>query len=137
MAESLPATLAGLRADIRRRWQALLRALPPPSPLGHPDIVAYLVDEILDRLERELANPPALEVPGPATNFGACPCQMNPLLPCFIAGEQALIESGAPSLGPRLHEVLECYHRLANRELAALCGVCLHRSEATCLARGH
>lgn len=135
MVDSLPATLSGLRPRLKRRWQELLPALPSPSPLGHPDIVAYLLDDLLDLLEKEAVSSTPGELPPPGPSFSACPCKMNPLLPCFIAGEQALIEAGAPLLGEHLHDVLACYHRLANKELSALCGVCLHRHNPACAGR--
>lgn len=135
MVDVPPATFAGLRPRLKRRWLELLPALPSPSPLGHPDIVAYLLDDFLDLLEREVAASPPGDLPPAGPSFSACPCQMNPLLPCFIAGEQALIETGAPALGARLHDVLACYHRLANKELSALCGVCLYRENPGCAGR--
>lgn len=134
MHEDLLQPLGRLRPRIKARWEALLRAAPTPSPLAHPDVVVYLLDEILDRLEDTLRATPGAVPPAPAAlgPSGACACGLNPLLPCFITGEQALIECAAPELGPRLNHVLTRYHELADEQLRNFCGVCLHRESAVC-----
>lgn len=132
MNEDLIRQIDGLRPRIKRRWELLLRAAPAPSPLAHPDVMVYLLDEVLDRLQASLraAPDPSGGVACPPRT--SCGCALNPLLPCFITGEQALIEVAAPELGPRLNDLLARYHALADEQLQSLCGVCVHRRSMAC-----
>lgn len=126
--------LAALRPAIKQRWAALLRAAPARSPLAHPDLVVYLLDDILDRVDAALLLPPGNDrrAPPRAGPAGSCGCGLNPLLPCFIAGEQALIELAAPVLGTELNFLLARYHAVADLEMRRFCGVCVYRDTAAC-----
>ena len=42
--------LDGHRAEIKRKWEILLRAAPATTPLGNPDTLIYLMDESLKQL---------------------------------------------------------------------------------------
>ena len=42
--------LDGHRAEIKRKWEILLRAAPATTPLGNPDTLVYLMDESLKQL---------------------------------------------------------------------------------------
>ena len=129
--------LAALRPAVKQRWETLLRAAPTPSPLAHPDLVVYLLDDLLDRLAEALAQPDPhdnLRAPPTAGPASSCGCGLNPLLPCFITGEQALIELAAPVLGAELNFLLARYHAIADQEMRSFCGVCVHRGTAQCPA---
>lgn len=135
MHEETVQRLAALRPAIKQRWETLLRSAPAPSPLAHPDLIVYLMDEILDNLAAALADSPEDDDPRAPPTAGptsSCACGLNPLLPCFITGEQALIELAAPALGPRLNFLLARYHDQAKREMLSFCGVCVHRGSPSC-----
>lgn len=118
---------AALRPTIKHRWDGLLRALPTPSPLTHPDLMVFMMDDILDRLTESLREAaPAAEAAShaPGALCQRCPCGLNPLLPCYLTGEQALIEAVAPRLSRKLPLVLDRYQHLARHDIEAICGVC-------------
>ncbi len=123
-----------LHPAIKSRWDALTRALPSGSPLAHPDVMTFMMDEILERVAAALrsASGPGATRPRPDQPRLRCGCGLNPLLPCFLTGEQALIEAAAPELGGRIEEVLQSYRAVAHREIDGFCGVCIHRDKDTC-----
>jgi len=126
-----------LRPAIKHRWDALLRALPAPSPLTHPDLMVFMMDDILDRLVGQLraASPADEDTATLGSLRQRCPCGLNPLLPCYLTGEQALIESAAPRFGRELPLILARYQALARRDIEAICGVCqLRETPAAALA---
>ena len=130
-------TLERMRPAIKRRWAKLLRARPVPSPLAHPDVLVYLMDQTLDQLCSALRtrsfrswlkrNPVVI-----APLQSRCTCHLNPLLTYYCLGEQALRETGELALGNGMSEVALFYHGLAQRELDALCGACCHRDAPGC-----
>lgn len=115
-----------LRPAIKQRWDGLLRALPSPSPLTHPDLMVFMMDDILDRLTESLreASPADEEAATIGHLRQRCPCGLNPLLPCYLTGEQALIEAVAPRFSRELPLILTRYQRLARHDIEAICGVC-------------
>ena len=132
--------LDGHRAEIKRKWEMLLRAAPTTTPLGNPDTLVFLMDESLQQLfslfrsrsshEWLSRHPPATRTTGPN-----CHCRLNPLINYFIAGEAAL--AFAAQTVPRsqhhlddlaatacIDELLLTFRFLAHREIHAFCEVC-------------
>ena len=146
MQEGLVATLRARRPTIRAHWEALLRAEPVATPLGHPDSLVHLLDWTLDEIFTALTNPLARHRQGGA--HGAtderpeCPCGRNPLLAYFAAGEQAMHEAlilaqiAAAPLDPlerdaSFNELNSALKHIAHREIAAFCGVCQFRQSTS------
>ena len=89
MQEAFIRTLTARRAQIRARWEALLRIERVNSPLANPDTLIFLFDQTLDEVFALLRHPPVRRSAGhlePASGT-------NPLVAYFIAGEQALLEA--------------------------------------------
>jgi hypothetical protein len=143
MQEALVHALRARRPKIRAHWEALLRAEPVASPLGHPDALIHLLDWTLDEIFVMLANPLAQHCAGgtyyTSNDRSECPCGRNPLLAYFAAGEQAmrealiLAQAASTPLDSRdrdasfgdLNLVLQ---QISRREIRAFCGVCQFRS---------
>ena len=132
--------LDGHRAEIKRKWEVLLRAAPAMTPLGNPDTLVFLMDDSLQQLFSLLRSRSAHPwLPGHAAaarTFGmTCHCRLNPLINYFIAGEAAL--AFAAQTVPRsqhhlddlvattcVDELLLTFRFLAHREINAFCEVC-------------
>jgi hypothetical protein len=125
MAAPPPPSAQAHRAQLRARWEALLRARPACSPLAHPDTLVHLLDTTLDALFAALRRPatgprrPA-RLPAATPCAGSCRCGLNPLLAYFAAGELALRETAGP---PALCHALR---RIAREELGTFCSLCQH-----------
>jgi hypothetical protein len=141
MQESLLSALRARRFPIRLRWEALLRAEPIATPLGHPDTLVHLIEPTLDELFHALeASPPS---PCPAQprippDAAACMCRRNPLLAFFAAARQATLEglvlaqAASENLDPderdsSLADLNQALHQISGREIEAFCGVCQFR----------
>ena len=127
---------------MREHWEALLRAEPVSSPLGHPDALVHLINWTLDEIFTAIGNPLARHRAG-GTRFGAdepahCPCGRNPLLAYFTAGEQAmhealvLAQAASAPLDPlerdaSFDELNLVLQHISRREIEAFCGVCQFR----------
>ena len=132
--------LDGHRAEIKRKWEVLLRNAPATTPLGNPDTLVFLMDESLEQLFSLLRSktahqwlsrhPPAARVVGLS-----CHCRLNPLINYFIAGQAAL--AFAAQTVPRsqhhlddlaatecVDELLLTFRFLVHREIQAFCDVC-------------
>jgi hypothetical protein len=131
------------------QWEALLRAEPIVTPLGHPDALVHLIDWSLDEIFSTLANPlpPQLADEG-ACGPSVCPCGRNPLLAYFEAGKRALQEAlilaqaASAPLDPMerdhsMRELVEVVQQLARRETEAFCQVCQFRQMAQAEAEAH
>jgi len=134
--------LDGHRAEIKRKWELLLRAAPATTPLGNPDTLVYLMDESLEQLFslfRSRSTHPWLSRHPPATRIAdlSCHCRLNPLINYFIAGQAALAFAAQTVPRSRHHlddvaatacvdEVLLTFRFLAHREIDAFCAVCQH-----------
>ena len=125
---------------IKTCWEVLLRAEPPASALGNPDILVFMMDRTLDAFftavlsptpRRWLAHHPLLC----GSLDETCPCGRNPLLHYFVSGEQAIVAIAAKALPespamPRkaqkqiLSEVQLTFHYLAQHELQNFCDLC-------------
>jgi hypothetical protein len=144
--------LDGHRAEIKRKWEVLLRAAPATTPLGNPDTLVYLMDESLQQLfslfrskstrQWLSQHPPAARLIG--TN---CHCRLNPLINYFIAGQAALafVAQTVPRSQHHLDDVdatncvdelLLTFRFVAHREIHAFCEVCQY-SPANAKAAGH
>lgn len=130
------------RAEIGARWSDLLRVERANTPLARPEALVHLIAWTLEEIDRVLLHPVQrhrVGRGGTSTDCRhACDCQRNPLLGYFAAGEQAvrealvLSQAALPGLtaGERdaaLDELNLALHIVAHREIAAFCGLCLHR----------
>jgi hypothetical protein len=144
--------LDGHRAEIRRKWEILLRAAPATTPLGNPDTLVYLMDESIQQLfslfhrkstqQWPSRHPPAARIIGTS-----CHCRLNPLINYFIAGQAALafvaqavpysqhhLDDAAATLC--VDELLLTFRLFARREIQAFCEVCQY-SPANARAAGN
>lgn len=132
--------LDGHRAEIKRKWEVLLRAAPATTPLGHPDTLVFLMDESLQQLFLLCRSRSAhgwLSRRSLAT-VGAgmtCHCRLHPLINYFIAGQAALafVAQTVPRSQHHLDdlaatscvdELLMIFRFLADREVRTFCEVC-------------
>lgn len=141
MQESLVRALRDRRAKIRGRWDALLRAEPVLSPLGHPDALVHLINWTLDEIFAALSDPlmPChASTQGTMQPTAVCSCGRNPLLAFYAVAEQALHEglvlaqAASAPLDPTvrdasLEELNAVLQRISRREIEAFCGVCQFR----------
>lgn len=142
MQEVLVNALRARRPKIRAQWEALLRAEPIATPLGHPDALVHLLDWTLDEIFAVLSNPLAQYHAAGAhstpNNRVECPCGRNPLLAYFAAGEQAMCEAlvlaqvASVPLDPlerdaSFEDLNLVLQQISRREIAAFCGVCQFR----------
>ena len=141
MQEFLLSELRARRFPIRTRWEALLRAEPIATPLGHPDTLVHMIEPTLDELFHLLEDSspsPAETPPRPATVAPPCRCGRNPLLAFFAAARQAMLEglvlaqAVSTDLDPRdrdssLAALNQALQRISAREIEAFCGVCQFR----------
>ncbi len=132
--------LDGHRADIKRKWEVLLRAAPATTPLGNPDTLVYLMDESIRQLFSLFRSRSAhqwLARHPPATRLvdTDCHCRLNPLINYFIAGQAALAFAAQAIPRSQHHlddvaatvcvdELLLTFRFLAHREIHAFCEVC-------------
>ena len=130
MQETFIRTLRTQRAQIRARWEALLRVEKVNTPLANPDTLVFLFNQTLDEVFATLSNPPVRRHSIPKE----CASEKNPLLAYFLAGEQALLEAlvlaqaGSRHLDPRerdadVAELKQVLHTIARREIGTLDGV--------------
>ena len=131
-----------LKPVIRTRWAALLRMAPGADPrestaLVTPEMLVYMLDDTLSRLGESLKDPAGWDRrPRSLARYGSgragCQCGLHLILIFFLTGTQALRESLPKEFGPDRVKVLGCFNRLAQDEMAALCGVCRHRAGEKC-----
>lgn len=89
MYEQIIKALQGRRAQIRARWEALLRIEKVTTPLANPDTLVFALDRSLDEIFASLGQPlPHKPAVGSARSDGPSPWRAY-----FRAGEQALLES--------------------------------------------
>jgi hypothetical protein len=131
MQAALQHRLQRQRAEIRRRWEILLRIERAPTPLALPDTLIHLFDHTFDEVLHGLTVPQrGTEEARPEP---ACAC--NPMRMYFIAFEQALMEAlvlsqaadPAPSAEERTggaRTLSMTVRRIARRELALYDGLC-------------
>lgn len=141
MQESLLSELRARRLPIHMRWEALLRAEPIATPLGHPDTLIHLIEPTLDELFHALEesshsrDAAKLRIP---SDTAACTCGRNPLLAFFAAARQATLEglvlaqAASGNLDPHerdssLADLNQALQRISGREIEAFCGVCQFR----------
>ena len=127
-----------LRPAIKREWGALLRAEPTLSPLGHPDTLAYLMDETINQvvkgvhsqsLKSLVQRSPVLLAPLQRH----CHCGLNPLLNYYATGELALRSAFRPQFdAPTCEALLTLFHVKAQQEIETICAVCQVHDENHC-----
>ncbi|WP_404420247.1 hypothetical protein [Nibricoccus sp. IMCC34717] len=140
MEESLWSELQNLRPTLRQRWEVLLRAQPPSSPLANPDSLVFLMDWTFDQFFTELRKVAVRSQTRQRAGMARCPerrvpcaCGMNPLLAYFQTAELALIETVLPLLAPQqqepvLQEIKAALGAVSKREIEAFCAVCRRRA---------
>ncbi len=152
MQDGLMRALLTHRPTLRQRWESLLRAQPPTSPLANPDALVFLMEWTLDRLFEDLRNAPSRRRPAARTGVALsepppCPCGLNPLIAYFQTAEKALEEIYCPDIlatdrfttlerEAALMELKLVLRGVARREIESFCAVCLHsnRSATPCSA---
>jgi hypothetical protein len=130
MHEKTIRALQARRAQIRTRWEALLRIEKVTTPLANPDTLVFALNQSLDEIFTGLRQPAApLELAAPTNADWPCPWRAY-----YRAGEQALLESlillqaRTPALDPatrdqsfaRLKQVIG---HLTQREVSAWRGL--------------
>ena len=89
MQDEIVNALQQRRAQIRARWEALLRIEKVTTPLANPDTLVFALDQSLDEIFSTLRQaPPSKADPKPLPIESPSPWQAY-----FRAGEQALLES--------------------------------------------
>ncbi len=130
MEEAFIHTLRSQRAQIRARWEALLRIEKVNTPLANPDTLVFLFNQTLDEVFKTLSHPHARH---PDITI-ECASGNNPLLAYFRAGEQALLEAlilaqvESRHLEPRkrdadVAELKQVLRTIARREIGTLDGL--------------
>jgi len=137
--------LRARRPAIRREWEALLRAEPVATPLGHPDVLTHLINRTLNVVFGSLGAGACRHRYAQPSSYSAiraiCVCGRNPLLAYFLAGERALQEAlfqawaEAGDLPPETRDraVTELYlvlNDIARREVESFCSLCQRRETA-------
>ena len=134
MLEPLIRAMKFQRVPLCARWEALLRANPPSSPLANPEILVFKIPETCDQvLER-------MTLATEGNYYGGifepnCGCGINPLLNYFSAGEKALEEAALRAIhtvpdmtmGDQRHAIEEMHQILRSlkvEEIALFCSVC-------------
>jgi hypothetical protein len=114
------------RAQIRARWEALLRIEKVTTPLANPDTLVFALDQSLDEIFTALGQPlPHKPDVGSVRSDGPSPWRAY-----FRAGEQALLESlvllqaGIDSLDPATRDTTfgslkQVINNLTQREIEA------------------
>ena len=119
------------RAQIRARWEALLRIEKVTTPLANPDTLVFGLDQSLDEIFAALRQPPP-HTPGAERAGDEGP---SPWRAYFRAGEQALLESlvllqaEMDSLDPAARDtsfgnLKQVINNLTQREIGAWAGIC-------------
>ena len=89
MYEKIIKALQARRAQIRARWEALLRIEKVTTPLANPDTLVFALDQSLDEIFAALGQPLSRKpAEGSVRTDGPSPWRAY-----FRAGEQALLES--------------------------------------------
>lgn len=136
--------LRGRRAEIRTRWEALLRIERVNTPLANPDALVFMIDWTCDEIFAALRHAQAHKRQAHAAEArtrGECPCGRNPLLIYFAAGEQAMEEAlileqaSRPGLEPaerdaEFDELQLTLREIGRREIESFCAVCQYRASA-------
>ncbi|MDI1319730.1 MAG: hypothetical protein PSW75_05975 [bacterium] len=119
------------RAQIRARWEALLRIEKVTTPLANPDTLVFGLDHSLDEIFAALRQPPPHN-PDAALTKTEGP---SPWRAYFRAGEQALLESlvllqaEMELLDPAARDtsfgnLKTVINNLTQREIGAWAGIC-------------
>lgn len=138
MEESLVRSLRARRANIRSRWNDLLRVEGALSPLAHPDTLVFLLDETLEKILSGLNSPGGEVNPGTlgaAPAWPRCDCGRNPYLRFYLAGEHALLEAlvliqaeipvrDATARDLAVLELYEVVRRFARDDVELFCSLC-------------
>lgn len=131
MYEKIIKALQVRRAQIRARWEALLRIEKVTTPLANPDTLVFALDQSLDEIFTALGQPlPHKPAVGSTWSDGPSPWRAY-----FRAGEQALLESlvllqaEMDSLDPATRDtsfgsLKQVINNLTQREIQAWGAIC-------------
>lgn len=119
------------RAQIRARWEALLRIEKATTPLANPDTLVFGLDQSLDEIFSMLHQPPSHIAEMDASNDTG----PSPWRAYFRAGEQALLEtlvltqSEMQALDPAARDtsfgkLKQVINNLTQREIGAWAAIC-------------
>ena len=129
--------LQGRRAQIRARWEVLLRIEKVTTPLANPDTLVFGLDHTLDEIFAALRQP----LPPPLESEFTSASGPSPWRAYFRAGEQALLEtlvimqSEMKSLDPAARDtsfgnLKQAINALTQREIGAWAGICQPSAKA-------
>lgn len=121
------------RTHLKQVWERRLRLEPVRSTLGEPAVLVYMMDETLRQLEGLLTRRHVSRAEKAGDFESRCRCRLNPLLAYFSTGEAALLallEDGGGVEEPLRTQVSGWWRLLAQREIDAVCGVCVRSCEA-------
>ena len=130
-----------VRPAIRAHWAAALQhaPAPPAAPPGlvTPAMLVLMIDDTLALLgkalrEERVRKRTACAWPRLAASRPGCRCGLHLLIGYYLAGARALRKTLPANLGRERVAVLREFNGLAHAEMAALCGVCLHRGGSYC-----
>ena len=124
---------------IKQRWRDILEQAPLHSPLGNPDLFAYMMDHTLDDLIRPTKGPKYAREDGDenVSTMLQKPCKtcgLNPYIGYFLAGEAALV-SAIRTIEPGILlsendilaseiKLLFAFRLLSHREVNHFCEIC-------------
>lgn len=120
-------------------WRFALVRAPVRSPLGNPDILAFMMDDTLSRLfsivrlQTRSDSPVQRPVESPLVS-PFCRCALNPFIGYHLAAESALVSAvrqlpAITSLGENdvltsERELLEALHVLGRSDIHGFCELC-------------
>ena len=148
---ALLSALLARKATIKEQWRSTLQSCPAHSPLAHPDLLGYLIDETIDELtlalwqERPETTSSANSGLGTGSAFSIS-CAYNPYVGYFLAGESALV-SAIRTIAPTAElseneilaeeiELLSAFRALSRREVVSFCRICQIEHPAS-MGKGH
>jgi hypothetical protein len=110
------------------RWERGLRELGVTSPLAHPDILLYRMEDTLAAVIVALSAPALAEnracCPAVATLRGSCRCGLNPLQSYFESGSRVVSELFDDLSADERRRLEHAWFAVAQREIAVLCSLC-------------
>jgi hypothetical protein len=133
MRQRILCILSDRRTHLKQAWERRLRLEPVRSALGEPAVLVYMMDETLRQLEGLLTRRHVGRAEKAGDFESRCRCRLNPLLAYFSTGESALLallEGDGVVEAPLRSQVSGWWRLLAQREIDAVCGVCVRSCDA-------
>jgi hypothetical protein len=133
MRQRILCILIDRRSSLKQEWVRRLRVEPVRSALGEPAVLVHMMEETLRQLEGLLTRNHVSRRRAAADFESRCRCGLNPLLAYFSTGEASLLtllEEEGPIEGPLRSLVSSSWRLLAQREIDAVCGICVRTCHA-------